>query len=87
MLSANLDEILSELYMASWEKVFKWKEHTMSILADPFDHIDIQDIQCFFSSLRTWYGIFYTTVWCTVREEAAPSAWRMQVRSCQGRTD
>lgn len=26
-------------------KICKWKEHKMSISADPFDHVDVQDIQ------------------------------------------
>lgn len=36
----------------------------MSLLADPFDHTDIQDIQCFFSSLRTWYGMVFSIPQC-----------------------
>lgn len=34
------------------EKVFKCKDHAMSVSADPFDHTDIQYIQCFSFSLE-----------------------------------
>lgn len=67
MLSANWDEILSESYTD--RKIFKWKDHAVGVLADPFDHTDIQYIQCFSFSLGTWGAISYIPVWSTGREE------------------
>lgn len=85
MLSANWDEILSESYTD--RKIFKWKDHAVGALADPFDHTDIQYTQCFSFSLGTWGAISYIPVWSTGREEAALSAWCMLQHFCQGKTD